>query len=185
MVNYEFTEQEKQELIAYGIERCKVSILFTLFVLLMGAICGVFREGIIFWSTFCLIRQYAGGYHADTQKRCSIISSVTITLLFIGMRHITISIPGIMVLQVGAYIIIIALSPVGNRNRELDMVERKVFRIKACITATLVMFASGVLYLLEIKEVVLPIVMANVILAISLVVGVIKNNLVRYRGKSI
>ena len=181
MVNYEFTEQEKQELITYGIERCKVSILFTLFVLLMGAICGVFSAGIIFWSTFCFMRQYAGGYHADTQKRCNIISSIMIVLLFIGMRYITISMPVIMVLQMGAYVIIMALSPVENQNRELDRAERKIFRIKARIIATLVMLVSGTLCLLEIREVVLPLGMANVILAISLVAGVIKNNIVRYK----
>ena len=74
MVNEDFSEEERREIINYSMKRVKVKALFFLYVVLVGVILNVLFEGLLFWFSFCCIRKYAGGYHADTQVRCSLIS---------------------------------------------------------------------------------------------------------------
>ena len=70
----EVLTKEEQEMIEYGIERLKVNCIGGLIILGSGLFFGVFRESILFFIVFYLLRRYVGGYHADTQKRCYIIS---------------------------------------------------------------------------------------------------------------
>ena len=63
----QFSEEESNQIIAYGIERGKVILMTTLIALMLGYVFGVFFQGIIFWVCLSVLRRYAGGYHADTQ----------------------------------------------------------------------------------------------------------------------
>lgn len=175
MEMYNLTEEEKNEIVKYGLKRFRSSICFFVFVLFMGIVCGVFVKGLIFWISFCTIRQYAGGYHADTQKRCSIISVGVIVLLFTGMKYITMNESMCVLLQVSAYVIIMLFSPVDNKNRVLDSIDRKKFRRKARIMATVLLVVSYVVYRFWGVYLLIPIVMAYMVVAISLMAGMYKN----------
>ena len=170
------SENEKLEIIEYGLERGKKELLFLGFVLLVGLILGIFWQGIIFWLTFCAIRRYAGGYHADTEQRCMIISASVIIIVFLIIRCWTVEIWITILLQVICYGIIMILSPVSNKNRILDETEQKRFRKNTHLIATIVMIFSLLLCLADCLYIVVPIAMAYIVLAVALLVGVCKNN---------
>ena len=171
------TENEKQQIIEYGLERGKKELIFFGFILLIGLILGIFWQGIIFWLSFCSIRRYAGGYHADTEQRCMIISASVIIIVFLIMRCWAVEIWITLLLQVICYGIIMRLSPVSNKNRILDEAEQKRFRMITHLIATIVMIFSLLLCLADCIYIVAPIAMAYIVLAVALLAGVYKNNL--------
>ena len=68
-----FSEEEKEEIIRYGLDKIKNSCMMSAVTLLMGYAFHVFLQSIVFLICFIALRKYAGGYHADTQKNKIII----------------------------------------------------------------------------------------------------------------
>ena len=59
-----------------------------LFTLLMGLCLSMcFYKVIVFLICFIALRKYAGGYHADTQKRCYVISVLIIAVALWATRY--------------------------------------------------------------------------------------------------
>lgn len=61
-----------REYYQYGIEITVSSLLNIILILSIGIIARSFFESIIFLLCFVLIRQFTGGYHADTYFKCNL-----------------------------------------------------------------------------------------------------------------
>lgn len=72
---------EEREYYQYGIEITVSSLLNIILILGIGAISGNIRESVIFLICFVLLRQFTGGYHADTYFKCNL----TFCILFIAV----------------------------------------------------------------------------------------------------
>lgn len=84
-----FSKKEKEEIIRYGLDRIKSTCTMTLVTLLMGCIFQVFFQSIVFLVCFIVLRKYAGGYHADTQNRCYVISTAIIAVALLAIRYMS------------------------------------------------------------------------------------------------
>ena len=84
-----FSKKEKEEIIRYGLDRIKSTCTMTLVTLLMGCIFQVFFQSIVFLVCFIVLRKYAGGYHADTQNRCYVISTVIFAVALLAIRYMS------------------------------------------------------------------------------------------------
>ena len=51
---------------------------FLIITSIIGAIFSAFLQSVVFFFAFFLIRQFAGGYHAKTETRCEILSTLSI-----------------------------------------------------------------------------------------------------------
>ena len=63
---------EEKEYYRYGIEITISSLLNIILIIGIGIIFRNVFESIIFLSFFMLIRQFTGGYHADTYFKCNL-----------------------------------------------------------------------------------------------------------------
>ncbi len=172
----QFTNEERQEIIAYGWERTKVILISVAVVLGMGMVFRMMTQSVIFFMAFSMIRRYAGGYHADSQKRCYVISFVILLISFglIKMGYFShIYIQGI------ATLLICALAPVENANHRLEECEKKRYGRKTRIRAVGLFLFSCVLWYWQKEKLVTPIVVANLVVVFSLIAGVIKNKYAR------
>lgn len=169
------TEEEKQEIIKYGQERIKVMGLFWLYIVFIAFVLDVLLEGILFWTSFCVMRRYAGGFHADSQRKCCAISAGAIICVFLLLKYARLDTLILGLLQGIGYIAILIMAPVDNKNRRLSEVEKKEFRKKAYAAVTLVLIISGLFYREKYLCLVLPVSIAYVILALLLIVGTCKN----------
>ncbi len=83
MITEFMTPEEQEEIVRYGLERMKSRAIAIGATLMLGGILGMLAEGIVFFLCFIGVRRYAGGYHADTQARCYVISfGITVGALF-------------------------------------------------------------------------------------------------------
>lgn len=169
------TDEEKQEIIKYGQERIKVMGLFWLYIVFIAFVLDVVLEGLLFWISFCVMRRYAGGFHADSQRKCYIISAGAIICIFLFLKYARIDTSILGLLQGIVYIAILVMAPVDNKNRRLSDVEKKEFRKKAYAAATVLLIISGWFYWKKYLCLILSITMAYVILALLLIVGTYKN----------
>lgn len=77
---------DKIEIYQYGFFVLYSNVMFLLLTMLLGAVFGVFLQSIVFYILFFSIRQYAGGYHASTETRCEIMSTLSILVCIVVIR---------------------------------------------------------------------------------------------------
>ena len=175
MVNEDFGEEERIEIINYGMKRVKVRVLFFLYVILVGVSLNVLFEGLLFWFSFCCIRKYAGGYHADTQLRCGLISGAIIIAVFMYLKYTPISMTVGILLQTVSYLLIFFLSPVENKNRKLNYKEKKMFRRKTQVVASVLLLGTSSIYLYDNRHYIWSVIIEYLTSAILIVIGMCKN----------
>ena len=96
--NYIDSAKYDYEVYLYGFEILVASILNSVAILLIGLLFDRFIHSVVFLICYCPLRQFAGGYHADTYKRCFFIFICIFLLTIflsnnlgnIGLRHLII-----------------------------------------------------------------------------------------------
>lgn len=175
MVEEQFSPEDRKVIIQYGIQRGKISLISTAATLIMGLFFGIFNQSIIFFIIFCFLRRYAGGYHADSQTKCYIISFAVVIFSFLCIKYVECNTIICFLTQVICLLIILILSPVENKNRQLEEYERIKYRNRARLNAITIFGLSCYVYWTENAILILPIITAYLLVAISLVSGYIKN----------
>ena len=120
-------DEEKKEIYIYGIELLVSSLIGAVLILGISIGIGKIWSGVVFLSVFILVRQYTGGYHADTYVRCNAAFVLTYLLtvgiwIFCRVHDLKVAVWFILL---GAYIIMAVLAPVENKNKPLDDEEVK------------------------------------------------------------
>lgn len=77
---------DEQELYIYGFFMLLSSLMYLILACFLGCILGCVLESIVFYIAFQFIRRYAGGYHAATEARCEILTSLSIVTCIIAIK---------------------------------------------------------------------------------------------------
>ena len=172
-----FSKEEKEEIIRYGLERIKSTCIMTLVTLLMGCIFQVFFQSIIFLVCFIVLRKYAGGYHADTQNRCYVISTVIFAVALLSIRYMSDGNDNeiFILLQSVNFILLYFLVPVDNKNHRLEQWEKEKYGKKARIRIGCMYVLYLSLHFGAIYSIAVAVGMANVIVGGCVIAGEIKN----------
>lgn len=67
-------QSDNRELYRYGIQQGLTMIMNLATTLLIGLLCGMLWQSIVFYMAYIPLRSYAGGYHAKTPIRCYLFS---------------------------------------------------------------------------------------------------------------
>lgn len=172
-----FSKEEKEEIIRYGLERIKSTCIMTLVTLLMGCIFQVFFQSIIFLVCFIVLRKYAGGYHADTQNRCYVISTVIFAVALLAIRYMSDGNDNeiFILLQSVNFILLYFLVPVDNKNHRLEQWEKEKYGKKARIRIGCMYVLYLSLHFGAIYSIAVAVGIANVIVGGCVIAGEIKN----------
>ena len=79
-------DAEDKELYNYGIFMLISHLLFFIVSCVLGLVLKCLLEGIIFYVAFMLIRGYAGGYHASSESKCEILSTLSIAMCIVVIK---------------------------------------------------------------------------------------------------
>lgn len=117
------------ELYVYGFFLLISKVLYLCVTLITSTILDLPIAGLVFYISFQLLRGYAGGVHAKTEKSCTILTSLAIigsvVLIKILLSWESWIIPALML--VGASICIFALSPLDTAEKPLNKFEQKQY----------------------------------------------------------
>lgn len=170
------SEEEKIEVISFGIKRGKILLFSGAGILLLGCLFNVVRESMVFLLALYSLRIYAGGYHAKTQTRCLALSIIIVSIGFGSIKYF--SGRGNNILFFGALIagaLIWKLAPVENQNKLLDNREKREYGIKARKVLLCQCLVILIAYHLQFTKIFMGIVMAMIIVGVGVLGGKVQN----------
>ena len=173
LIKCNYIQTEDEELYEYGIFLLMSRIIYAVFTVLVGIILGCFGESIIFYISFSVLRKYAGGFHASSEKRCLLFSttSIIISLIFITLfKTYSIAVPG-LVLSILAAITIVLLAPVDSKEKPLKSKERKRFRNIALTISVIYLLSVIATFIVDFKIVFYPISSAIILESVLIILS--------------
>lgn len=169
-------DEDDKEIYLFGFYQGLILLLNIVTTLVIGIILNMFVESILFLIFFIPLRIFAGGYHAKTQLRCYVMSTITTVLILYLILFLQENMGGIII---GGYIISVCiiwkLAPVQDKHKPLDEKERIKYRKRVHKLLVFITCILGCLYFFGNQ--VIPSVMISVVyqLTIILILGEWKN----------
>lgn len=133
-------EKYEYEVYLYGFESLIALTLNLVAILLIGLLFDRFMHTVVFLACYCPLRQFTGGYHADTYKKCFFTFLVIfIATIFIANNLVHSGLkPLIILFSALNWISIYLLSPVDHINHILTDTDKIKYKKKAGLIAILV-----------------------------------------------
>ena len=170
-------QENEQEMYVYGFFMF-LSHMFYLFVAcIFGIVFNCFIESVIFYVLFQSIRRYAGGYHADTQNRCYVISTAIIAVALLAIRYMSDGSDNkiFILLQSVNFILLYFLVPVDNKNHRLEQWEKEKYGKKARVRIGCMYVLCIFLNFTAIRSIAITVGVTNLTVGGCVIVGKIKN----------
>lgn len=147
-----YLQDAEKEIVAYGLFSLISKLMYAVICLAIGFCFRLPLESMLFYAVFLLVKKYGGGFHASTEGRCMIVSTLSI-LLAVRFIHAVLLSPFVAKIAIASTVlssvIICLLSPVAAKEKELGEGEIKRYKKYSIIitlsvlTATMITFALG------------------------------------------
>lgn len=167
---------DEQELYQYGFFILFSQILYFIIALIIGILCEVILESIIFYIAFQFIRRYAGGYHASTETRCEVLSTLSILACIVAIKlSKTYDFQTVLLLiTILSAVCIFVFCPLDTPEKPLSEKEYKYFRKVSWLILFVIAAAIIVSYVFKFQMVTVPCCLSLILESILLVAGKIK-----------
>ena len=135
---------EEKELYNYGLFMLISYIVFLLISILFGVIFNITFESMLFYISFCLVRNFAGGIHANTEIKCDVFTTISIFMsvmlikFLIDYKFLIIA----LVIQIISFVCLCSIKPVDTYQKQISQEEKLFFHRKVI---TIVMFILSLL----------------------------------------
>lgn len=145
---------DEQDLYQYGFFVLFSQILYLIVTCIIGALLDTFFDSIIFYIAFQFIRRYAGGYHASTETRCEIMSTLSILACIVVIRlskiydfRFT-----LLIMSAVSAVCITVLCPLDTPEKPLSEKEFKYFRKISWLILSVISLAVIISYFMQLKR---------------------------------
>lgn len=186
LIKHSLVENEDKELYLYGFFILLSQILYFIIVITIGILFNVIFESIIFYITFQFIRRYAGGYHAKTETRCEILSTLSILCCIVLIKLSKMYDIRIVLLSVSLVfaVLIFILCPLDTPEKPLNDKEYKYFRKISWIILSLIIIAIIVSFYFKFNVVFAPCCASLIFEGVLIGTGQIKKAYSKKRANS-
>ena len=170
------TLYDKIEIYQYGFFILYSNMVFLIFASIFGAMFDVLLQGIIFFFGFFSIRQFAGGYHAATETRCEILSTLSIaaSIGIIKLSKMYDFKTILLFITVVSMVLIFCFCPLDTPEKPLSKKEFKYFRKISWIILLVISSIIIVSYFFKFNILFTPCCVSLIFESILLVAGKIK-----------
>lgn len=169
---------DDEEIVRRGLEVIAIKIFFAVIIIISGLLLGCFFESILFTTAFTSLRQYSGGYHADSQKKCFVLSTLMLVISLSIIKSIKIFPQLILPLSIITFISIVYVfvaAPIDTPNKRLDNNEVRVYGKRARIFAAILTITAAVLCSLNLNALASSVMTGIVMSAYLMLKGHISN----------
>lgn len=145
--------EDEQELYIYGFFMMLSSLMYLILACFLGCILGCVLESIVFYIAFQFIRRYAGGYHASTETRCEVMSTLSILACIVVIRlSKTYDFQfALLVVSAVSAVCIAVLCPLDTPEKPLSEKEFKYFRKISCLILSAISIVVIISYFVRLK----------------------------------
>lgn len=167
---------EDKDLYIYGLFMLFSHLMFFIIACTFGLILGCIFESIIFYIAFQFIRRYAGGYHAKTETRCEILSTLSILCCIVLIKLSKMYDIRIALLSISLVftVLIFIFCPLDTSEKPLSDKEFKYFRKVSWLILLVIVTVIIVSYFLKLNILITPCCMSLILESILLTSGKIK-----------
>ncbi len=172
-------EEQDTDIYIYGLFIFLSYLFYFSITILLGFLFSCVFESIIHFLTFQFIRKFAGGYHANTESRCEIMSiaSIALCVLIIKLSKTFDFQIALLIITAISAICIFFFSPLESYEKPLTDREfnryRKISRLILLIVSALVLLS----FIFEWKFLFAPSCLSITLESILLVAGKVKEGL--------
>ena len=135
---------DEKELYDYGLFMIISYIVFFLISFLFGLFLNIPFASLVFYISFCLVRNFAGGVHANTELKCDIITTLSMFLSEIVIKFfiekILVEISFVMLLI--SSICLCVIKPVAAFQKSISKTEQIFFHKKVILITTIILTIS-------------------------------------------
>lgn len=132
-------------------------------------------QGFWFLIYFWPLRIYAGGYHADTEKRCYFLSTLMEIVIFLIAHFFDFTRGmGVILITFTLMVIIFSMTPQDTENRRLSDKEKIIYKKKVNEILAFHIISFAMMYLIDKKEIWEIILLSQALMAFILIVGYMK-----------
>lgn len=166
-------QHDEIELYSYGYFVLISQLLFSVIVVINGLIFSCLLKSIIFYVAFRAIRKYAGGFHASSELKCELTSTIAIIICICSIKLCELfDIKYILIISAAiSFCIIFALCPLDTPEKPLSAEEYKSFRKLSIIILTVIMAIILCFFLLDINIVYAPMCISLIFEAVLISLG--------------
>lgn len=162
---------ENREIYCYGIQQGFVVLLNIATTLLIGMICHMLWQSIVFTAAYIPLRSFAGGYHAKTPNRCYVSSIVLMFAVLLAMKYTSLTNFICSIIVLISSVLIVLLAPVENRNKPLDHTEQRVYRNRTLVIWASELIVTIVCFILHMMPLAVCMTFALAVMAVMLILG--------------
>ena len=168
--------EDERELYIYGLFMLISQLLYLVLACIFGLLFQCFIESIAFYVAFQVIRRYAGGYHAATETRCEILSTLSIiaSIGIIKLSKIYDFKTILLFITLVSVVLIFFLCPLDTPEKPLSEKEFKYFRKISWIILLVISSIIIVSYFFKFNILFTPCCVSLILESILLVAGKIK-----------
>ena len=170
--------EDERELYIYGFFMLLSHLMYLVLACIFGLLFKCFIESIIFYVAFQFMRRYAGGYHAATETRCEILSTLSIvaSIGIIKLSKIYDFKTILLFITVVSMVLIFFLCPLDTPEKPLSEKEFKYFRKISWIILLVISSIIIVSYFFKFNILFTPCCVSLILESVLLVAGKIKRS---------
>ena len=178
-VRNEVIKSEDEEVYEYGLQLLLSTLFNGIIALVLAIISGTLWQCICYLAVFILIRKSAGGFHAKTHLRCCCILAVVLSLFIVFIKFVLTNIyTAITALAVVFSVAVILLfAPLEHENKPISDKDKKRLRKISVIYAILISFVISLLFITNMKEIMVCLALGMFTASGSIMVAVIEKKI--------
>lgn len=169
---------DDEELIRFGLEVMIEKLIFICIVAILGLLMNCFFESILFTLSFSILREYGGGYHAETRKKCFVLSILTLvvslSIIKFAENFQVLTFPICAVAFISAIYILIK-APIDTPNKRFDEDEVRVYGRKARLLTVILLSVALFLWVLKFNDFAVTVLTGIIVQAYLMLKGQISN----------
>lgn len=167
--------EQDREIYIYGFTITAEVGLFALFSLFMTVHLHMFMEGILFFIIFIPLRSYAGGLHLKKYHVCFLLSCLTFSAILLHVKYFQFPIHFLLMILCLFEVVVYALYPVENVNREVNSEENTYFKKKLKMYLLLDIIIAAICVVLNKNSYIMVIAETFFIVVVTMILGKYKS----------
>ena len=168
-------QEEEKEIIQYGLHQGGALFVNICTLMIVCTTMGCVIQGFWFLIYFWPLRIYAGGYHADTEKRCYFLSTLMEIVIFLIAHFFDFTRGmGVILITFTLMVIIFSMTPQDTEIRRLSDKEKIIYKKKVNEILAFHIISFAMMYLIDKKEIWEIILLSQALMAFILIVGYMK-----------
>lgn len=88
LVHSDVVAPEDKDIHIFGLQQGLFMLLNIATTIMIGLVFGMFMQSLVFMLSYLPLRSVAGGYHAKTQLKCYLFSTVIVSATLLGIKYI-------------------------------------------------------------------------------------------------